>query len=46
MIEVDMWYRGGDIYIRHERRVRWLPILYDHVMKGHKLGPFALRFGS
>jgi glycerophosphoryl diester phosphodiesterase len=46
MIEVDMWYRGGDLYIRHERRLRWLPILYDQVMKGHKLGPFAIRIGK
>ena len=46
MIEVDMWYRGDDIYIRHERRMGWLPILYDQVMKGHKLGPFALRIGN
>jgi glycerophosphoryl diester phosphodiesterase len=46
MIEVDMWYRGGEIYIRHERRLGPLPILYDNVMKGHRLGPFAIRFGN
>jgi glycerophosphoryl diester phosphodiesterase len=46
MIEVDMWYMGGDVHIRHEKRLNPLPLLYDRVMKGHALGPLAVRFGK
>ena len=28
MIEADLWYRGGTIWVRHERRLPLLPILY------------------
>jgi len=45
MIEVDLWYQGGQLYIRHERRVRGLPILYDRRMPGHKTGPLAIPLG-
>jgi len=45
MIEVDIWYRGSDIFVHHERRMRWLPILYDRDLRGHPLGPFALHIG-
>jgi len=44
MIEVDAWYRGGEIYIRHARRLNPFPILYDKVMRGHDPG-WAIRFG-
>ena len=46
MIEVDMWYRGGDIRIHHERKVSWLPLLIDRVMSMHKPGRFAIRIGN
>ncbi len=46
MIEVDLWYHGNQLYIRHERRARRLPILYDRQMPGHKLGPFAIKLGN
>ena len=29
MIEVDIWYRGGDVYARHARRLSPLPLLAD-----------------
>jgi len=29
MIEADLWYRKGNIWVRHERRLPLLPILYD-----------------
>jgi glycerophosphoryl diester phosphodiesterase len=45
MIEVDMWYRGGDIRIHHERRMSWLPVLYDRNLRGHPMGPFAVNVG-
>lgn len=46
MIEVDMWYRGGDIRIHHERKVSWLPLLIDRVMSTHEPGRFAVRIGN
>lgn len=46
MIEVDMWYRGGDIRIHHERKISWLPLLIDRVMGTHKPGRFAVRIGN
>lgn len=46
MIEVDMWFRGGDIRIHHERKVSWLPFLIDRVMSTHKPGRFAIRIGN
>lgn len=46
MIEVDMWYRGGDIRIHHERKQRWLPFLADKIMSSHKPGPWSLKIGG
>lgn len=46
MIEVDMWYRGGDIRIHHELKVSWLPLLIDRVMSTHTPGRFAVRIGN
>lgn len=46
MIEVDMWYRGGDIRIHHEQKERWFPFLIDRVMSTHKPGRFAFRIGN
>lgn len=45
MIEVDMWYRAGDLEIRHERRLGSLPILYDRRMRSHRRGSFAIPIG-
>lgn len=42
MIEADIWYRGGDIYVRHERRTGPLPVLVDRQMRGHRLPPLSL----
>ena len=43
MIEVDMWYRGGKIEIRHERRWSWLPVLGDRRGRAlHAMGRFVL----
>lgn len=46
MIEVDMWYRHGDIRIHHEHRLRGLPILIDRRMSTHKPGRFAIPIGN
>jgi glycerophosphoryl diester phosphodiesterase len=45
MIETDLWYRGGELYIHHEKRLPLVPLLYDRVMRGHPPGPYAARFG-
>jgi hypothetical protein len=45
VIEADIWYYGGDIHVRHERRTGILPFLYDGKMKGHGPGPYSLQFG-
>jgi len=43
MIEVDMWYRGGHIEIRHERRWSWLPVLADRRGRAlHAMGRFVV----
>src|SRR3972149_2068233 len=45
MIETDIWYRAGEIFVRHERRLGPLPLLGDRRMAGHTLGPMSLRLG-
>lgn len=35
MIEADLWYQRGDIWVRHERRLPLLPILYDRRTAGN-----------
>ena len=42
MVEVDIWYRGGDIYAHHARRLSPLPLLADKKMPGHPLPRPAL----
>ena len=37
MIEVDVWYRGDDVYAHHARRLSPLPLLADKKMPGHPL---------
>jgi len=41
MIEVDIWYRGGDVYAHHARRLSPLPLLADKKMPEHPLPPLA-----
>jgi glycerophosphoryl diester phosphodiesterase len=42
MIEVDLCYRGGELFIRHERRLGPFPVLADKRMAGHKPGFLAI----
>jgi len=43
LIEADIWYRAGDIWVRHERRLRCLPLLYDRKPPGmSSFGPWSL----
>jgi len=42
MIEVDIWFRGGDVYAHHARRLSPLPLLADKKMPGHPLPQPAL----
>ncbi|MDO8616412.1 MAG: glycerophosphodiester phosphodiesterase [Dehalococcoidia bacterium] len=42
VIEVDVWHRGGDLYIHHERRLGPLPVLADKRMRGHPPGRFTV----
>ncbi len=37
MIEVDVWFRSGDVYAHHARRLSPLPLLADKKMPGHPL---------
>lgn len=47
MIEVDMWYRAGQIEIRHERRLSWLPVLADRRGRAlHAMGRFVVPLWS
>lgn len=47
VIEADMWYRGGDLHIHHEHRLRsWLPVLIDRKMATHRPGRFAVPVGN
>jgi glycerophosphoryl diester phosphodiesterase len=42
-IEADLWYRDGDIYARHDRRLSPLPLLADRKMRGHPLPPYSIQ---
>jgi glycerophosphoryl diester phosphodiesterase len=48
LIEADIWLRGREIWVRHERRLGWLPVLADRVpdgrsgMRGQRLPPLSL----
>ncbi len=37
MIETDIWYRGGDVYVHHARRLSPLPLLADKKIPGDPL---------
>jgi len=42
-IEADLWFRGGEIWVRHERRLGFLPLLYDRKPRGmNRFGPWSL----
>jgi glycerophosphoryl diester phosphodiesterase len=42
-IEADLWYRGGEIWVRHEHRLGFLPLLYDRKPRGmNSFGPWSL----
>jgi glycerophosphoryl diester phosphodiesterase len=44
MIELDVWFDGGDVHVRHEHRVRYLPLLIDRLSPSMPdIGPWALR---
>lgn len=43
MIEADLWYRRGNIYVHHDRHIAPLPLLADHRMRGHPYPPWSLR---
>ena len=43
MIEVDIWFRGGRIEVRHEKRMPWAPVLFDKRPAGiNRIGPWAI----
>jgi glycerophosphoryl diester phosphodiesterase len=42
MIEADVWYRSGNVWVRHEPRMRPFPLLVDKRMRGHSLPPWSL----
>lgn len=41
-IEADIWLRGDDIHVRHERRIGPLPVLVDRQSRGGHLPPMSL----
>ena len=43
MIEVDLWFRGGDLRVHHARRLTPLPIFVDRKTPMHPLPPYAVR---
>ena len=46
MIELDLRWWGGQVWVRHERRMRFLPVLYNHRLRGiHRDGPYAFPVG-
>lgn len=46
MIEADLWYQGDNIWVRHERRLPFLPVLYGRRSVGARgPGPRALPLG-
>ena len=45
-IELDLWYRGGQLWVRHDKRLDPFPLLVDKRMAGHSLPPFSLPLGK
>ena len=45
-IEADVWHQSGRLWLRHERRLGVLPLLFDHRgSQPRSLEPFALSIG-
>lgn len=45
LIEADVWQRAGELWVRHERRLGPIPLLYDRRSIGvRRIGPWALPF--
>ena len=45
LIEADVWHRAGELWVRHERRLGPIPLLYDRRSIGvRRIGPWALPF--
>lgn len=42
MIEADLWYRRGRIFIHHDRYLAPFPLLADHKMPRHPRPPWSL----
>jgi glycerophosphoryl diester phosphodiesterase len=46
-IETDLQFDRGRVWVRHEHRAGWLPLLYNfRPPASHATGPFALRAGA
>ncbi len=46
LIEADLRWYGGAIWVRHERRLPVLPVLWNNRLRGyHRQGPFAVAAG-
>jgi Glycerophosphoryl diester phosphodiesterase family len=45
MIEADVWFGGGHVWVRHEARMRPFPLLVDRRMRGHSLPRWSLPLG-
>ncbi len=46
MIEADLRYQNGTVWVRHEQRLPLLPLLYNLNLSGiHKEGPWAVSLG-
>jgi len=42
-MEADLWYRASEVWVRHERRLGSLPLLFDRRPQGvDSVGPWAL----
>ncbi len=46
LIETDLRFADGVVWVRHEHRLRRLPVLYNNRLRGiHREGPFAVAVG-
>ncbi len=46
LIEADLRWWRGDVWVRHEHRMARLPVLYNHRLGGiHRAGPWAIPAG-
>lgn len=42
MLEADLWFRRGRVFVHHDRHLKPLPLLADRRMNGHRLPPWSL----